>query len=434
MTDNIQGSLAKTFDPAAIEAKWYAHWESTGAFRPSRPEAEPYTIVMPPPNVTGSLHIGHALDNTLPDILIRHARMCGKDALWVVGTDHAGIATQMVVERQLNAQGQKRTDFTREEFIAKVWEWKAESGGAIATQLRRLGSSCDWENERFTMDEGFSKAIIKVFVDLYNEGLLYRDKRLVNWDPGLKTAISDLEVETREVNGKFWHFRYPLADGIKTSDGKDYIVVATTRPETMLADMAVAVNAKDDRYRSLIEAGAKVVLPITGRRIPIITDDHADPELGSGAVKITPGHDFNDFEVGKRAGFKAGEMLNMLDAEAKVVQTSDELIPEAFFSVIVDDDGHAVQSGLNRFEARNLVIKLIDEADLREKVEDRTIQTPYGDRSGVAIEPWLTDQWYVDAETLAKPAIEAVRSGKINVVPRSWEKTYFNWMENIQPW
>jgi valyl-tRNA synthetase len=429
MTDNIQGSLAKTFDPAAIEAKWYAHWESTGAFRPSRPDAEPYTIVMPPPNVTGSLHIGHALDNTLPDILIRHARMCGKDALWVVGTDHAGIATQMVVERQLNAQGQKRTDFTRDEFIAKVWEWKAESGSTITSQLRRLGASCDWENERFTMDEGFSKAVIKVFVDLYNtvkeDGtrLLYRDKRLVNWDPGLKTAISDLEVETREINGKFWHFRYPLAD-----------VVATTRPETMLADMAVAVNAKDDRYRSLIEAGAKVVLPITGRRIPIITDDHADPELGSGAVKITPGHDFNDFEVGKRAGFKAGEMLNMLDAKAKVVQTSDSLIPESFFSVIEDDDGHAVQSGLDRFEARKLVIKLIDEEGLLEKVEDRTIQTPYGDRSGVVIEPWLTDQWYVDAETLAKPAIEAVRSGKINVVPRSWEKTYFNWMENIQPW
>ncbi len=426
MTDNIQGSLAKTFDPAAIEAKWYAHWESTGAFRPSRPEAKPYTIVMPPPNVTGSLHIGHALDNTLPDILIRHARMCGKDALWVVGTDHAGIATQMVVERQLNAQGQKRTDFTREEFIAKVWEWKAESGGAIATQLRRLGSSCDWENERFTMDEGFSKAVIKVFVDLYNEGLLYRDKRLVNWDPGLKTAISDLEVETREVNGKFWHFKYPL------EDGSGFISVATTRPETMLADMAVAVNPEDDRYKALI--GKMVKLPITERLIPIVADEHADPELGSGAVKITPGHDFNDFEVGKRAGFKAGEMLNMLDAEAKVVQTTDGLIPGAFFSDIVDDDGHAVQSGLDRFEARKLVIKLIDEAGLLERVEDRTIQTPYGDRSGVVIEPWLTDQWYVDAETLAKPAIEAVRSGKINVVPRSWEKTYFNWMENIQPW
>ncbi|MEK6637978.1 MAG: valine--tRNA ligase [Pseudomonadota bacterium] len=403
--------LPKTFDPAAIEAKWYAHWESTGAFRPSRPEAEPYTIVMPPPNVTGSLHIGHALDNTLPDILIRHARMCGKDALWVVGTDHAGIATQMVVERQLNAQGQKRSDFTRDEFIAKVWEWKAESGSTITSQLRRLGASCDWENERFTMDEGFSKAVIKVFVDLYNEGLLYRDKRLVNWDPALKTAISDLEVETREVNGKFWHFKYPL------EDGSGHISVATTRPETMLADMAVAVNPEDDRYKALV--GKRVRLPITGRLIPIVADEHADPELGSGAVKITPGHDFNDFEVGKRAGFKAGEMINMLDAEAKVVQCGgipDELI------------------GLDRFEARKRVIEMIDAAGLLEKVEDRVIQTPYGDRSGVVIEPWLTDQWYVDAATLAKPAIEAVKSGAIKVVPQTWEKTYFNWMENIQPW
>jgi valyl-tRNA synthetase len=413
--------LAKTFDPAAIEAKWYAHWESTGAFRPWRPDAQPYTIVMPPPNVTGSLHIGHALDNTLQDILIRHARLQGKDALWVVGTDHAGIATQMVVERQMALHQQKRTDFTRDEFVAKVWDWKAESGGTITSQLRRLGASCDWANERFTMDDGFSKAVIKVFVDLYNQGLLYRDKRLVNWDPGLKTAISDLEVETREVQGKFWHFKYPLADGIKTSDGKDYIVVATTRPETMLADMAVAVNAKDDRYRSLIEAGAKVVLPITGRRIPIITDDHADPELGSGAVKITPGHDFNDFEVGKRAGFKPSEMLNMLDGEARVVQTTDALIPDTLL-------------GLSVADARKEVVALIEAVGLLEKVEDRLIQTPYGDRSGVVIEPWLTDQWYVDAATLAKPAIEAVKSGAIKVVPQAWEKTYFNWMENIQPW
>jgi valyl-tRNA synthetase len=413
--------LPKTFDPAAIEKKWYTHWESTGAFRPSRPEAEPYTIVMPPPNVTGSLHIGHALDNTLQDILIRHARLRGKDALWVVGTDHAGIATQMVVERQMALHQDKRTNYSRDDFVDKVWEWKAESGGTITRQLRRLGASCDWANERFTMDEGFSKAVIKVFVDLYNQGLLYRDKRLVNWDPGLKTAISDLEVETREVQGKFWHFKYPLADGIKTSDGKDYIVVATTRPETMLADMAVAVNAKDDRYRSLIEAGAKVVLPITGRRIPIITDDHADPELGSGAVKITPGHDFNDFEVGKRAGFKAGEMLNMLDAEAKVTQTRDNKIPKEWI-------------GIDRFVVRDAVVGRIATAKLLEKVEDRVIQTPYGDRSGVVIEPWLTDQWYVDAATLAKPAIEAVRSGAIKVVPQTWEKTYFNWMENIQPW
>ena len=405
--------LPKTFDPSAIEAKWYAHWEETGAFRPNRPDAEPYTIVNPPPNVTGSLHIGHALDNTLQDILIRHARLQGKDALWVVGTDHAGIATQMVVERQLNAQGQKRTDFSREDFIAKIWDWKEESGGQITRQLRRLGCSMDWANERFTMDEGFSRAVLKVFVDLYNEGLIYRDKRLVNWDPGLKTAISDLEVETREVNGKFWHFRYPLADG------SGHILVATTRPETMLADMAVAVNPEDDRYRALV--GKTIRLPITGREIPIVADEHADPELGSGAVKITPGHDFNDFEVGKRAGFKAADMFNMLDAEARVVQTVDGLIPADYL-------------GLDRFEARKKVVAAIEAAGLLDKVEDRVIQTPYGDRSGQVIEPWLTDQWYVDAETLAKPAIEAVRSGAIKVVPQTWEKTYFNWMENIQPW
>ena len=413
-------TIDKTFDPAAIEAKWYAHWESTGAFRPARPDAEPYTIVNPPPNVTGSLHIGHALDNTLQDILIRHARLQGKDALWVVGTDHAGIATQMVVERQLNAGGQKRTDFTRDEFIAKVWEWKEESGGEITGQLRRLGCSMDWENERFTMDEGFSKAVIKVFVELYNQGLLYRDKRLVNWDPGLKTAISDLEVETREINGKFWHFKYPL------EDGSGFISVATTRPETMLADMAVAVNPADERYAHLV--GKNVRLPITGRLIPIVADEHADPELGSGAVKVTPGHDFNDFEVGKRAGFKASEMFNMLDGEGRVVQTSDGLIPPEYI-------------GQYRFgiegeptNARKMVVEAMDALGFLEKVEDRVIQTPFGDRSGQVIEPWLTDQWYVDAETLAKPAIEAVRSGAIDIVPKSWEKTYFNWMENIQPW
>jgi valyl-tRNA synthetase len=421
-----QPEIEKNFDPAAIEAKWYAHWESTGAFRPDRPHAEPYTIVNPPPNVTGSLHIGHALDNTLQDILIRHARLQGKDALWVVGTDHAGIATQMVVERQMNARGEKRTDFSRDDFIAKVWEWKAESGGEITGQLRRLGCSMDWANERFTMDEGFSKAVIKVFVDLYNQGLLYRDKRLVNWDPGLKTAISDLEVETREINGKFWHFRYPLADGVKTSEGKDYIVVATTRPETMLADMAVAVNAADERYASVV--GKHIILPITGRRIPIITDDHADPELGSGAVKITPGHDFNDFEVGKRAGFKASEMLMMMN---NVAQIDDSFGPDSC-------DIPEELLGLDRFVARSRIVEMIDELGLLEKVEDRVIQTPFGDRSGIVIEPTLTDQWYVDAATLAKPAIEAARKGATNggfdIVPKSWEKTYFNWMENIQPW
>jgi valyl-tRNA synthetase len=405
--------LPKTFDPAEIEARWYARWEGEGLFRPDRPEADPWTIVMPPPNVTGSLHIGHALDITLQDILTRHARLQGKDALWVVGTDHAGIATQMVVERQLSERQRKRTDFSREDFIAKVWEWKAESGGAITGQLRRLGASCDWANERFTMDPGFSKAVLKVFVDLYNQKLLYRDKRLVNWDPGLRTAISDLEVETTEVQGKFWHFRYPL------EDGSGSISVATTRPETMLADMAVAVNPEDARYTSLV--GKKVRLPITGRLVPIVTDEHADPELGSGAVKITPGHDFNDFEVGKRAGFKPAEMLNMLDTEARVIQTADGLIPDDLI-------------GMDRFDARNRVVELIDAAGLLERVEERMIATPYGDRSGVVIEPWLTDQWYVDAETLAKPAIAAVRSADIRVVPETWKKTWFNWLENIQPW
>src|SRR3954462_13065345 len=332
--------LPKTFDPAEIEARWYARWEGEGLFRPERAEAEPWTIVMPPPNVTGALHIGHALDITLQDILTRHARLQGKDALWVVGTDHAGIATQMVVERQLNERQQKRTDFTREEFVAKVWEWKAESGGAITGQLRRLGASCDWANERFTMDEGFSKAVLKVFVDLYNQKLLYRDKRLVNWDPGLGTAISDLEVETTEGAGKFWHFRYPL------EDGSGFISVATTRPETMLADMAVAVNPEDARYTALV--GRQVRLPITGRLAPIIADFHADPALGSGAVKITPGHDFNDFEVGKRAGFKPAEMLNMLDAEARITQTADGLVPIDLIE-------------MDRFEARDWIVKLLEE-------------------------------------------------------------------------
>jgi valyl-tRNA synthetase len=431
MTDKTE--LPKTFDPAAIEAKWYPHWEGTNAFRPERPGAEPYTIVNPPPNVTGSLHIGHALDNTLQDIMIRYERLRGKDALWVVGTDHAGIATQMVVERQLEAKQDKRTNYSREDFVNKVWQWKEESGGAITRQLRRLGCSMDWSREQFTMDPHFSKAVLKVFVDLYNQGLIYRDKRLVNWDPKLKTAISDLEVETREVQGHFWHFRYPLADGVTLDDGRDHIVVATTRPETMLADMAVAVNASDPRYASVI--GKFVELPITGRRIPIVADDHADPELGSGAVKITPGHDFNDFEVGRRAGIAASEMLNMFDAEAKVVQTADGLIPAEFI-------------GVDRFDARKLVVERMkalgrlvphvvtgkDGEVTEHDAEPRTIQTPYGDRGGVVIEPWLTDQWYVDAKTLAQPAIEAVKTGVIEIVPKSWEKTYFHWMDNIQPW
>ncbi|MBV9840423.1 MAG: valine--tRNA ligase [Sphingomonadaceae bacterium] len=405
--------LPKTFDPAAIEARWYPHWEEQGLFHPERPGAEPWTIVMPPPNVTGSLHIGHALDNTLQDILTRHARLKGRDALWVCGTDHAGIATQMVVERMIEAEGLKRAEMGRDSFLERVWTWKAESGGAITRQLRRLGASCDWAHERFTMDEGFSKAVIHVFVELHRRGLLYRDKRLVNWDPRFQTAISDLEVETREVQGHFWHLRYPLADG------SGHISVATTRPETMLADMAVAVHPEDARYKALV--GTMVRLPITGRLVPIIADEHADPELGSGAVKITPGHDFNDFEVGIRAGIKPGGMLNMLDAQGRIVQTTDGLVPAELL-------------GLDRVVARSQIVTLLEADGALEKVEPRTIATPYGDRSGVVIEPWLTDQWYVDAKTLAGPALEAVRTGAIKVVPKSWEKTYYNWLENIQPW
>nr|WP_166180037.1 valine--tRNA ligase [Altererythrobacter segetis] len=411
----MTSQLDKTFDPAAIEAKWYSHWETNGLFRPERPDAEPFTLVNPPPNVTGSLHIGHALDNTLQDVVVRYERLRGKDALWVVGTDHAGIATQMVVERQLEERQDKRTNYSREEFVDKVWEWKAESGGQITRQLRRLGCSMDWSREQFTMDPHFTRAVTKVFVDLYNEGLIYRDKRLVNWDPKLKTAISDLEVETREIQGHFWHLKYPLASG----DG--HISVATTRPETMLADMAVAVHPSDERYAALVADGARVKLPITGREIPIVFDEHADPELGSGAVKITPGHDFNDFEVGKRVGFKPSEMLNMLDAEGKVTQTADGLIPENLV-------------GLDRFEARERVVEMLAAQGLLEATEDRTIPTPFGDRGGVVIEPWLTDQWYVDAATLAQPPMQAVREGRIEIVPKSWEKTFFNWMENIQPW
>ncbi|USA39923.1 valine--tRNA ligase [Pelagerythrobacter marinus] len=431
--------LPKTFDPADIEARWYAHWEKGGLFRPERPDAEPFTIVNPPPNVTGSLHIGHALDNTLQDIVVRYERLRGKDALWVVGTDHAGIATQMVVERQLEAQQDKRSNYSREDFVKKVWEWKEESGGTITRQLRRLGCSMDWSREQFTMNPEFSRAVTKVFVDLHRKGLIYRDKRLVNWDPKLKTAISDLEVETRDVKGHFWHFRYPLADGVTLDDGRDFIEVATTRPETMLADMAVAVHPDDERYKGVV--GKHVILPITGRRVPVVADEHADPELGSGAVKITPGHDFNDFEVGKRAGIAPADMLNMLDAEGNVCQTADGRVPDEFL-------------GLHRFRkdgedgARELVVRRLKELGcliphvakdkdgnaVEHDAEPRVIATPFGDRGGVVIEPWLTDQWYVDAEKLAQAPIEAVRSGAIEIVPKSWEKTFFNWMENIQPW
>ena len=427
--------MEKTFDPAAIEAKWAHAWESRGLFRPHRPDATPFTIVNPPPNVTGALHIGHALDNTLQDVLVRYERLRGKDALWVVGMDHAGIATQMVVERQLEAQQDKRTNYSREDFINKVWQWKAESGGQITGQLRRLGCSMDWSREQFTMDPHFTAAVVKVFVDLHEKGLVYRDKRLVNWDPKLKTAISDLEVETHEVLGSFWHFKYPLADGVTLDDGRHFIEVATTRPETMLADMAVAVHPDDARYRSVI--GKDILQPLTGRRFKIIADEHADPELGSGAVKITPGHDFNDFDVGKRAGFKPGEMLNMLDGEADVIQTTDGLIPQEFLGLhrfARDGIDGAREHVVARMKEAGFLIPHIDKDGGEHDAEPRTIQTPFGDRGGVVIEPWLTDQWYVDAETLAQPPMAAVRDGRINIVPKTWEKTFFNWMENIQPW
>jgi valyl-tRNA synthetase len=408
--------IDKTFVPADFEQQLYARWEQAGAFRPDRPQAKPFTIIIPPPNVTGSLHIGHALDNTLQDVLIRWHRLNGRDARWVVGTDHAGIATQMVVERQLadSAQGTTRQALGRAKFLETVWDWKRESGGTITRQLRRLGASCDWANERFTMDPGFNAAVTKVFVKLYNEGLLYRDKRLVNWDPKLKTAISDLEVETREIAGSFTHIRYPLADGVCLADGRDHIIVATTRPETMFGDTAVAVNASDARYTSVI--GKFVKLPITGRLVPIVADDHANPELGSGAVKITPAHDFNDFEVGKRHGMTP---INILDADARIIAADG--IPAAYV-------------GMDRFDARKKIVAELETLDLVELIEAKTIQMPYGDRSGVVVEPWLTDQWYINAGELAKPALDAVRSGATQFVPKTWEKTYFNWMDNIQPW
>ncbi len=401
--------LDKIYNPAVLEAKWYNHWESTGAFAPRACANAPnFVIMIPPPNVTGSLHMGHALNNTLQDIMVRVRRMQGYNVLWQPGTDHAGIATQMVVERQLDAQGIKRNDLGRAEFLNRVWSWKAESGGVITTQLRRLGASCDWGHERFTMDEGFSAAVVKVFVELYHQKLLYRDKRLVNWDPKFKSAISDLEVEQREVQGNFTHMRYPLVD-----DPSRFIVVATTRPETMLGDTAVAVHPDDARYKAVI--GKLIAHPLTGRKIPIIADDWADPELGSGAVKITPAHDFNDWRVYER--HKHIGWINIFNDDAHC----NEDVPEKY-------------RGLERFEARKAVVADLEALDLIEKIEPKTIQMPYGDRSGVVVEPYLTDQWYVNAAALAKPAVDAVRNGDTKFVPANWDKTYFNWMENIEPW
>ena len=404
--------LEKTYDPKSAEPRLYAKWESSGAFAPTEdPAAEPFCLVIPPPNVTGSLHIGHALNNTLQDVLTRFERMRGKAALWLPGTDHAGIATQMVVERQLAAEGKvSRRDMGRDAFVAKVWEWKANSAGTIQNQLRRLGASCDWSRERFTLDEGLSQAVRKVFVALHKQGLIYRDKRLVNWDPQFQTAISDLEVETREVQGKMWHFAYPLEG--EAIDGVTEIVIATTRPETMLGDGAVAVHPDDPRYQKFI--GRFVRLPIADRLIPVIADEYPDPEKGSGAVKITGAHDFNDFQVAARHGLS---LISIMDEQAKMAGP----IPERYL-------------GLDRYVARKMVISEIEEMGLLRLIEDKLIAQPFGDRSGVVIEPFLTDQWYVDAHTLAQPAIKAVENGDMVFEPRNWEKTYFEWLRNIQPW
>jgi valyl-tRNA synthetase len=433
-------AMEKTYQPAEVEPRIYAAWEAAGAFRAGRPErreAEPYSIVIPPPNVTGSLHMGHALNNTLQDILVRFERMRGKDVLWQPGTDHAGIATQMVVERQLmERQEPNRRDMGRDAFVKRVWEWKAESGGIIINQLKRIGASCDWSRERFTMDEGLSRAVLRVFVTLYREGLIYKDKRLVNWDPKLLTAISDLEVQQVEVKGHLWYIRYPLEG--KTFDPNDrstFIVVATTRPETMLGDTAVAVHPDDERYRDLV--GRNVILPLVDRRIPIIADAYSDPEKGTGAVKVTPAHDFNDFEVGKRHGLP---MINIFDPEARLNLAAntaygahfDDLkdTPEAGELRLIASSLH----GKDRFAARKEIVRLLEAKGLIDKIEPHTHTVPHGDRSAAVLEPFLTDQWYVDAKVLAAPALAAAREERTKFVPKNWEKTYFEWMENIQPW
>ena len=425
--------IDKNYQPSEVEGRIYAAWEAAGAFRAGRPErlaADPYCIVIPPPNVTGSLHMGHALNNTLQDILCRFERMRGKDVLWQPGTDHAGIATQMVVERQLmERQEPNRRALGREKFLERVWAWKAESGGAIINQLKRLGASCDWSRERFTMDEGLSRAVRKVFVELYRGGLIYKDKRLVNWDPKLLTAISDLEVQQVEVKGHLWHIRYPLEGArFDPNDAATFITVATTRPETMLGDVAVAVHPEDERYRQLV--GKHAILPLVGRRIAIIADEYSDPEKGTGAVKITPAHDFNDFEVGRRHQLP---LVNILDAEAHLNLAGNE----AFLRDVprsAELDATLTYHGRDRFAARKEIVRRLEASDQLAKTEAHAHTVPHGDRSAVVIEPFLTDQWYVDAKTLAQPAIAAVRAGRTVFVPRNWEATYFNWMENIQPW
>ena len=398
--------LEKTFDPKNVEKSLYKKWEDGGHFQPSG-NKEAFSVVLPPPNVTGNLHMGHALNNTMQDILVRYQRMLGKNTLWLPGTDHAGIATQMVVERQLDAKGIKRHDLGREGFLKKVWEWKEKSGDQITHQQRRLGNSSDWSRSRFTMDDGMSKAVQKAFVELHRDGLIYRDKRLVNWDPKLETAISDLEVEQKEVDGHMWYVKYPIV-----GSESEYITVGTTRPETMLGDTGVAVHPDDERYTNLV--GKMCVQPLTGREIPIVSDIYPDPEQGTGAVKITPAHDFNDYEVGKRCNL---EKINIMTPQG----TMNENCPEKY-------------QGMDRFDCREIVITDMTELGFFVKVEDHTHTVPYGDRGGVPIEPYLTDQWYVDAKTLAKPAIDSVESGRTKFVPENWTKTYFDWMYNIQPW
>jgi valyl-tRNA synthetase len=424
--------IEKNYQPADIEGRMSLVWEDSRAFRAGRPDrrnAQPFTIVIPPPNVTGSLHMGHALNNTLQDILCRFERMRGRDVLWQPGTDHAGIATQMVVERQLmERQLPGRRDMGREKFLERVWQWKEESGGTIINQLQRLGASCDWSRERFTMDEGLSRAVVKVFVQLYREGLIYKDKRLVNWDPKLLTAISDLEVQQVEIKGSLWYLRYPIEGRtFSPDDPASFIVVATTRPETMLGDTGVAVNPEDERYRHLV--GKHVILPLVGRRIPIVADEYSDPEKGSGAVKVTPAHDFNDFEVGRRHNLP---QINVFDQEGCMALVGNE----DYLRGLPENAEHfaAELDHVDRFAARKQIVARLENFGFLDRIEPNTHMVPHGDRSGVVIEPYLTDQWYVDAKTLAAPAIAAVRSGRTQFVPENWSKTYFEWMENIQPW
>ncbi|ENM3927270.1 valine--tRNA ligase [Vibrio cholerae] len=423
--------MEKTYNPTSIEQDLYKTWEEQGYFKPHGDTSkDAYSIMIPPPNVTGSLHMGHAFQDTIMDTLIRCQRMKGKNTLWQVGTDHAGIATQMVVERKIAAEeGKTKHDYGRDAFIDKIWEWKAESGGTITKQLRRLGASVDWDRERFTMDDGFYKAVQEVFVRLYKDDLIYRGKRLVNWDPKLHTAISDLEVENKETKGHMWHFRYPLADGVKTADGKDHIVVATTRPETMLGDTGVAVNPEDPRYKDLI--GKEIILPIVGRRIPIVGDEHADMEKGTGCVKITPAHDFNDYEVGKRHNLP---MINILTFDANIRDAAEVFNSNGEASNAYGTEIPAKYQGMERFAARKAIVAEFEQLGLLQEIKDHDLTVPYGDRGGVVIEPMLTDQWYVRAGILAKPAVEAVENGDIQFVPKQYENMYFSWMRDIQDW